>query len=86
MTLYQIIHFFNFWTRIGYSIAERLATEGAAVLVSSRREKNVSAAVEKLKSQGLNVEGVVCHVGNKEDRQNLFKTVNKILMLKYVYE
>ncbi|XP_077289100.1 dehydrogenase/reductase 4 [Arctopsyche grandis] len=59
---------------IGYAIAERLANEGASVLVSSRKEKNVTGAIDKLKKQGLIVEGVVCHVGKKEDRQLLFKT------------
>ena len=61
---------------IGLAIAERLASEGAKVVVSSRKQKNVDAAVEKLKSQGGDVIGLVCHVGHKEDRKRLFEKVS----------
>ena len=49
------------------------------MVVSSRREKNVTEAVRKLHSEGLNkVTGIVCHVGNAEDRKKLFQeAVNK---------
>ncbi|XP_076662181.1 dehydrogenase/reductase SDR family member 4-like [Halictus rubicundus] len=57
---------------IGFAIAKRLAQEGAKVVVSSRKESNVKKAVEQLKSEGLEVSGVICHVGKKEDRKNLF--------------
>ncbi|EFX68951.1 hypothetical protein DAPPUDRAFT_329598 [Daphnia pulex] len=56
---------------IGFSIAQRLAVDGAHVVVSSRKQKNVDTAVEKLKTEGLSVSGVVCHVGKKEDRERL---------------
>merc|ERR1712117_129812 len=56
---------------IGYGIAQNLAQHGASVMISSRKEANVSAAVSKLQSEGLNVDGVVCHVGKKEDRDKL---------------
>ncbi|OWF48175.1 Dehydrogenase/reductase SDR family member 4 [Mizuhopecten yessoensis] len=59
---------------IGYAIAERLAQDGAKVVISSRKQTNVDAAVKKLKSQKLDVVGVVCHVGKKEDRENLVAT------------
>ena len=37
---------------------------------------NVDEAVEKLKAQGIEVLGVVCHVSNKQQRKNLIdKTV-----------
>ncbi|XP_012225509.2 dehydrogenase/reductase SDR family member 4 [Linepithema humile] len=58
---------------IGFSIAQRLAQEGAKVMISSRKESNVKKAVEQLKSEGLQVTGVVCHVSKKEDRKNLFE-------------
>ncbi|KAI3896601.1 hypothetical protein MKW92_024460 [Papaver armeniacum] len=45
---------------IGMSIAERLGLEGASVVISSRKQKNVDEAVEKLKSKGIQVLGVVC--------------------------
>lgn len=60
---------------IGFAIAERLAREGAKVVISSRKQKNVDAAVDKLKSEGLNVAGVVCHVSKADDRKHLFDAV-----------
>ncbi|XWS19346.1 hypothetical protein CRYUN_Cryun31cG0007500 [Craigia yunnanensis] len=63
---------------IGHSIAERLGLEGASVVISSRKQKNVYEAVEKLKNKGIQVLGVVCHVSNAQQRKNLIKkTVEK---------
>ncbi|GMH15766.1 hypothetical protein Nepgr_017607 [Nepenthes gracilis] len=63
---------------IGYSIAERLGLEGANVVVSSRRQKNVDEAVEKLSARGIQVLGVVCHVSNSQHRKNLIdQTIQK---------
>ncbi|KAJ8895692.1 hypothetical protein PR048_001028 [Dryococelus australis] len=63
---------------IGLAIANRLATDGAKVVVSSRKESNVQNAVNKLKAAGLSVSGVVCHVGKAEDRLRLLQeAVNK---------
>lgn len=45
------------------------------MLLSSRRQPNVDAAVQKLRAQGLEVSGVVCHVGQPQDRQRLVQTV-----------
>jgi dehydrogenase/reductase SDR family protein 4 len=60
---------------IGFAIAERLGSEGAKVVISSRKQKNVDAAVDKLKQLGHDVFGVVCHVSNKENRKHLFEKV-----------
>lgn len=39
-------------------------------------QKNVDEAVEKLKSRGIDVLGVVCHVSNAQQRKNLIdKTI-----------
>ncbi|KAL0321095.1 UNVERIFIED_CONTAM: Tropinone reductase-like 3 [Sesamum radiatum] len=63
---------------IGFGIAERLGLEGAAVVISSRRQKNVDEAVEKLKSSGIEVLGLVCHVSNAQQRKDLIKkTIEK---------
>lgn len=63
---------------IGYAIAERLGQEGAKVVVSSRKEQNVSKAVTELSKSGLDVTGVTCHVANGADRRALFeKAVEK---------
>uniref|UniRef100_UPI00358DEF47 dehydrogenase/reductase SDR family member 4-like isoform X3 n=1 Tax=Myxine glutinosa TaxID=7769 RepID=UPI00358DEF47 len=58
---------------IGYSVARRLAFDGASVMVSSRKESNVSRAVQTLLNQGLNVAGTVCHAGQEEDRARLLE-------------
>ncbi|XP_058080542.1 tropinone reductase-like 3 [Magnolia sinica] len=63
---------------IGFGIAERIGSEGASIVISSRKQKNVDEAVGKLRSQGIDAIGVVCHVSNAEQRKNLIqKTVQK---------
>ncbi|KAH9605358.1 hypothetical protein KSS87_011737 [Heliosperma pusillum] len=63
---------------IGFGIAERLGLEGASVIISSRKQKNVDEAVDKLKSKGIEAFGVVCHVSNAQQRKNLIdQTVQK---------
>ncbi|XP_050351809.1 dehydrogenase/reductase SDR family member 4 [Nymphalis io] len=57
---------------IGYAIAKRLGDEGASVVISSRKEDNVKQATDSLRKDGINAEGLVCHVGNAEHRQKLF--------------
>ncbi|ELU01922.1 hypothetical protein CAPTEDRAFT_112072 [Capitella teleta] len=56
---------------IGFSIARRLGHEGAKVMVSSRKQKNVDSAVMQLKKEKLDVTGMVCHVGKADDRSKL---------------
>ncbi|KAH9749743.1 Short-chain dehydrogenase/reductase SDRA [Citrus sinensis] len=63
---------------IGFGIAERLGLEGASVVVSSRKQKNVDEAVVKLKARGIEVIGVVCHVSNGQQRKYLInQTIEK---------
>ncbi|GFG38613.1 hypothetical protein Cfor_09219 [Coptotermes formosanus] len=62
---------------IGFAIAERLAADGASVVVSSRKESNVTKAVEKLKASGYSVSGVVCHVSKASDRERLIKEAHE---------
>ncbi|XP_041987551.1 tropinone reductase-like 3 isoform X2 [Aricia agestis] len=62
---------------IGLAIAQRLGNEGASVVISSRKEKNVQSALEKLRGEGINVEGVVCHVGDPAQRKNLIEFTKK---------
>ncbi|KAK6149701.1 hypothetical protein DH2020_017226 [Rehmannia glutinosa] len=62
--------------RLRHSRAPRL--EGAAVVISSRRQSNVDEAVEKLKARGIEALGLVCHVSNAQQRKDLIaKTVQK---------
>jgi dehydrogenase/reductase SDR family protein 4 len=59
---------------IGKAIAQRLAQDGAKVMISSRKEKNVKEALEDLRQytkENSQVEGVVCNVGKAEDRDKL---------------
>lgn len=46
------------------------------MVVSSRKQNNVDEAVKTLKSEGLQVSGIVCHVGKDEDRKRL---INKVM-------
>jgi len=59
---------------IGYSIARKLGLDGARVLISSRKQSNVDEAVKKLRSEKVEVEGMVCHVGKAGDRESLIGT------------
>lgn len=60
---------------IGFSIAKKMGFEGAKVVVSSRKQKNVDEAIAKLKSEGVkDVIGVTCHVAVAKDRQRLYDT------------
>ncbi|XP_062993947.1 dehydrogenase/reductase SDR family member 4-like [Elgaria multicarinata webbii] len=59
---------------IGFAIAQRLAQDGAHVVVSSRKQANVDRAVAELRAKDLSVSGLVCHVGKAEDRQHLIDT------------
>lgn len=63
---------------IGLAIAERLASDGAKVMISSRKQQNVDSALTQLRGKGLTVSGCVCHVANKEQRKKLIeKTVTE---------
>lgn len=63
---------------IGLAIAKRLAQEGANVVISSRKQNNVDKAVEELRKLNLNVFGLKCHVGEAQDRKQLFdETIRK---------
>lgn len=65
-------------TGIGFGIANRLASLGARVVISSRNQKNVDQAVAKINSQDYEYPaiGFVLHVGKKDHRESV---KNKIL-------
>ncbi|KAK1576395.1 hypothetical protein Q3G72_013464 [Acer saccharum] len=63
---------------ISFSIAERLGLEGASVVVSSRKQRNVDEAVEKLKAKGIEVIGIV---SNAQQRKNLLDKIVQVLFL-----
>ena len=62
---------------IGFAISERLAQEGATVIISSRKQIKVDEAVNALKDKNLKAVGFVCNVSNKEHRDNLRKFIEK---------
>ncbi|KAH8398379.1 hypothetical protein KR215_009523 [Drosophila sulfurigaster] len=63
---------------IGFAIAKRLAEDGAAVVISSRKQKNVDNALAELRKLNLNVHGLKCHVSEATDRKQLFdETISK---------
>lgn len=62
---------------IGFSVAQKLAREGAKVIITSRKKDNVQEATEKLKSEGLQVVGLVSHVGDINDRKTMFEKASK---------
>lgn len=49
--------------------AERLGCEGAHVVICSRRQKNVDAAVKQLHAQGIACDGLAAHVGDVAGRK-----------------
>ncbi|CAD6220265.1 unnamed protein product [Miscanthus lutarioriparius] len=62
---------------IGLAIAERFGLEGAAVVISSRKQKNVNEAVEGLRAKGITAVGAVCHVSDAQQRKSLIETAVK---------
>lgn len=56
---------------IGFAIARRLGMDGASVVVSSRKQKNVDDAVNALKLEGIDCSGVTAHVGIDAERKKL---------------
>ena len=70
---------------IGFSIASRLAKEGASVIVSSRKQENVDRAIKKIAESGGCASGIVCNVSSSNDRLSLInhcmETYDKIDIL-----
>lgn len=65
--------------------AKRLGLEGCKVIVSSRKEVNVQAAVKTLKDEGIEVAGIASDQGVMADRKKLIKFVSFcVFMLIYV--
>ncbi|KAL4234489.1 Dehydrogenase/reductase SDR member 2 [Mactra antiquata] len=62
---------------IGYAIAERLAEDGAKVMISSRKQQNVDRAVSNLQKKGYTVSGMVCHVAKKDHRTKMIEQTVK---------
>lgn len=61
--------------KIGFPMAHALAEAGAKVYVASRNKKNYQPAVEKLKLEDLNVEGITL---DQSDEASVYQVVEKI--------
>ena len=58
---------------IGRSIAEVLASFGANVIVSSRKQEAVDEVAAVLEKEGYSAKGVACHMGDGDQIQDLVK-------------
>ena len=56
---------------IGLAIARRMAEHGATVVVSSRKADACEAVVADIRAQGWKAVSIPCHVGRREELQNL---------------
>lgn len=56
---------------IGRSIAEEMARSGAKVVISSRKADVCEKVAGELREQGFEALAIPCHVGRKDDLQNL---------------
>lgn len=58
---------------IGEKIAKGLAEHGAKVIVSSRNQDTVEKIASDIVTNGGTAKGIACHVGKKEQLENLVK-------------
>jgi NAD(P)-dependent dehydrogenase (short-subunit alcohol dehydrogenase family) len=61
---------------IGRAIAEEMAKAGATVVVSGRRESDVSRVVDELKGEGYEAFGSACDVRHYDEVEALMKLAN----------
>jgi 3-oxoacyl-[acyl-carrier protein] reductase len=59
-------------TGIGYATAERLAIEGAEIVISDRHERRLAEAAEKLRAGGARVHAIACDVTVGSEVEHLF--------------
>src|SRR5437588_7279563 len=60
---------------IGKAIARRFAEAGATVVIASRKLENLTATAAEFSALPGKVVPVACHVGRKDDLENLVRTV-----------
>jgi NAD(P)-dependent dehydrogenase (short-subunit alcohol dehydrogenase family) len=68
---------------IGYAIADRLLTEGAAVIINGRSDESVNQAIESLKAKhpNGNISGVAADFAKVEDVNRLIDQVAEVDIL-----
>lgn len=62
---------------IGLSIAEEMARLGAKVVISSRKKEACEKVAQELRAQGYEAIAIPCHVGKKDELQNLVDKTNE---------
>ncbi|CAG9764309.1 unnamed protein product [Ceutorhynchus assimilis] len=62
---------------IGLAIARKLGQQGAKVIISSRKPKNVERATKILLDEGIQVKSTVCHVSDSTSRKKLFEAAEE---------
>jgi NAD(P)-dependent dehydrogenase (short-subunit alcohol dehydrogenase family) len=62
---------------IGRSIAEALARAGANVVVSSRKADKCEEVAGSIKAKGLEATAIPCHIGKREDVEQLVSETRK---------
>jgi NAD(P)-dependent dehydrogenase (short-subunit alcohol dehydrogenase family) len=64
---------------IGKAIARRLADAGAAVVIASRKRENLEAAAAEMAGLPGRVVPMPCHVGHKQELENLVRRIEQQL-------
>lgn len=64
---------------IGEAIARGFADQGAAVVISSRKQEGLDAVAESINASGGKAVPIACHAGKPDDIAALFDRVNKEL-------
>lgn len=62
---------------IGLAIAEGLARQGAALVITGRKADTLAVAAERVRGTGVEVTPVVCHQGDAAAIASLFEQIDK---------
>ena len=62
---------------IGRSIAVALARAGASVVISSRKADKCEEVANAIKAEGLEATAIPCHIGKRDDVENLVSETRK---------
>ena len=64
---------------IGKAIAERMAEQGAAVVISSRNQDACDEVAAAINAKGHKAIGIACNINHKEQLQQLVEKANAAL-------
>jgi len=62
---------------IGLAVAELLVEQGAAVILTARKQESLEAAAATLRARGGNVHAIAAHVGKMDDLHRLVATLDE---------